>query len=180
MLIVQRIKNGLPLPAAANEPCLLQDAQLVGDGGLGHVQEFCNVAHAHLRLEQHVQNAYPGGVPEHLEQLRKVVQPLLVRHLRLHTIQDLRVGAHLLADLRILSSGHTVLLKHMNICSYVSIDQRPSSVNISNKKNAAVSPRRQLVKKSFDKLISLSAKAGRSRFFRPEAVLCTARGRKNC
>ena len=43
-----------------------------------------DIADAHLRLEQHVQNLDPGGIPKHFENLRQIAQFILIRHLLIH------------------------------------------------------------------------------------------------
>ena len=62
MGVRQRIENGLPLPAAGDQPGLLEDAQLVGDGRLGHFQLLCDVPHALLLMEQDEDDADTGGI----------------------------------------------------------------------------------------------------------------------
>ena len=48
VLIVQRIVDALPCPAIFHHAGLFQDPQLVGDGGLGHVEDTGQIADAKL------------------------------------------------------------------------------------------------------------------------------------
>ena len=53
-----------------------RQARLVGDGGLGHAQGFGDVAHAKPLAVQGLQDAHPGGVRKHLEQLGELIHLL--------------------------------------------------------------------------------------------------------
>ena len=89
MVVGKGIKHGLPLPAGFDQPGVFQRPQLVGDGGLGHAQKLRNVAHAYLRLKQDVQNPNPGGITENPEQLRQIVQGVLVRQILLDFLDNM-------------------------------------------------------------------------------------------
>ena len=66
MVIIQGIKHGLALPAELHQLIVLQNAELVAHGALGHAQKTGDVIHAQLRGKQHIQYLDAGGVPEHL------------------------------------------------------------------------------------------------------------------
>ena len=51
MAVGQGIKHRLTLPAALYQPVLLQNPQLVGYGGLVHIEQLRDIADAHLRLK---------------------------------------------------------------------------------------------------------------------------------
>ena len=84
MVIRQRIKHGLAVAPRLNQPRLLQHAQLVRYGGLCHAQQLREVAHAHLRCQQHEQDTHARPVAEHLEQICQPQQRFLLRQLVLH------------------------------------------------------------------------------------------------
>ena len=71
MLIRQRIQDIFAVPAEFDQVHLLEKPQLVGDGRLGHAQQLRNVAHAHLRLKQHIENADARRIAEYLEKFYK-------------------------------------------------------------------------------------------------------------
>ena len=56
-------------PARFHEPHAAQQAQLMGDRGLGESQEAGEVADRHLGPGEGVENAHARGVAEHLEGL---------------------------------------------------------------------------------------------------------------
>ena len=91
----------------------------MGNGGLGHAQQRRDVAHAHLRLKKHVQNADAGGIAENAEQFRQVVQGVLAGHFLLDLFHDLVMGVHEFAALYIVSVLHVALLsfEYLFICS---------------------------------------------------------------
>lgn len=81
MSVCQRIKNRLPFSPAFYQFALFQDTKLMRYRRLRHIERLRQVADAHLRLKQNKQYPDSGGIPEHLEQLRQVIQRFLLRHL---------------------------------------------------------------------------------------------------
>ena len=67
MIIGKRVVDGFAITAKFYQCGLLENPQLVRYGGLVHIKQLRDIADAHLRLEQHVQNLDPGGIPKHLE-----------------------------------------------------------------------------------------------------------------
>ena len=51
MVVCKGIENGFPLSAAFYQFILLQDAKLMGNGRLGHVQYLCKITYTDLCLE---------------------------------------------------------------------------------------------------------------------------------
>ena len=76
VVIRQGIKNGLPFPPGLYQPGIFQGTELVGNGGLGHTQELGNIAHAHLRFKQRIQNAHARRIPEDFEQLKSTIREI--------------------------------------------------------------------------------------------------------
>ena len=102
MIVGQGVENGLAVLPGLDQPVCLEDAQLVGDGGLGQAQQLGDVAHAQLRFEQGVQDLDAGGVAEDLEQLGQIVQLLVVGHFPEHLLHGLLVNAQEAAALHVL------------------------------------------------------------------------------
>ena len=89
VIVVQRIKNGLALPAGADQLGVLEGAQLMADGALGHAKQFAEVADAQLAFEQGVEDADAGGIAKHPEQIGQVKEPVVVGH---QTVDFLQIG----------------------------------------------------------------------------------------
>ena len=51
MVVRKGIENGFPFSAAFYQFVLLQDAELMGNGRLGHVQHLCKITYSDLCLE---------------------------------------------------------------------------------------------------------------------------------
>ena len=51
MVVCKGIENGFPFSAAFYQFVLLQDAELMGNGRLGHVQYLCKITYSDLCLE---------------------------------------------------------------------------------------------------------------------------------
>ena len=88
MIVRQEIIDGLALPAVADEIGVLENTELVGNGRLRHPQKLRNRAHAHLRLEQRVENLHPRGVGKNLEQVAQIAQQFVGGKLMAHTQQE--------------------------------------------------------------------------------------------
>ena len=82
----------------------------MGDGGLGESQQHGDVADAHLRLKQHVEDTDAGGIAEDAKQLRQVVEGVLAGHLLLHFFHDVLMGVNEVAALHGIAVFHTYLL----------------------------------------------------------------------
>ena len=52
MVICQGIKDGFSLSSVLYELVLLKDAQLMGHCGLGHIQDFCQIADTDFGFKQ--------------------------------------------------------------------------------------------------------------------------------
>ena len=111
VIVSQGVENGLTLPAGLHQTHIFQCPQLVGNGGLGHIQQLGDVAHAHLFLKQHIENADPGGVSENAEQFRQIVQGILPRHLLTHTIYNALVDVDKVAAFHVIAILHEYLHK---------------------------------------------------------------------
>ena len=114
MVVIQAIKNSLTFPAKLHQLVVFQNAKLVAHGTLGHAQEPCNVIHAQLRAEQHIEYLDPGGVAKHLVKLRQIIQIVLVGHLLAHGLHAALVQTQELLVLALFHLFHIFLLK----CSY--------------------------------------------------------------
>ena len=110
MVVGQGVEHGLPLPAGLDQADVFQRPELVRDGGLGHPQQGGDVAHAHLRGEEGVQDADPSGVPKDPEQLRQVIEGILVRQGLGHLAENVLVGLGLLTAVHRDAVGHRRLL----------------------------------------------------------------------
>ena len=106
VVVRQGVEHGLALPAGLHQPDVFQGPELVGDGRLGEAQQRRDVADAHLRLEEHVQDADPGGVPEDAEQLRQVVEGVLPRQLPPDLFHHVLVGVDEITALHIVAVLH--------------------------------------------------------------------------
>ena len=78
MVIRQRIEYRPAVTAELDELCLLQNPELVRDGGHAHIQKRCNIAYAHFAFKKHIKYLYSCAVSENLVKLRKVIKQLLV------------------------------------------------------------------------------------------------------
>lgn len=72
MVIIKRVKD-LPTGLSGTEQAHVpQASQLVRYGGFGHVEAISQRIDAHLTFNQKADNAYPAGVAEGAEELRKL------------------------------------------------------------------------------------------------------------
>ena len=78
MRVRKRIERLLAVAAALDELRRLEHAKLVRDRGLVHIQRLRNVAHAHLATLQQRQDLDAREVAEKLEQIRQIVERLVV------------------------------------------------------------------------------------------------------
>ena len=67
VVVVKAVVNFFAYAFVAYQFCLAQYAQLMADGGLGHVENGTNVAHAQFRFGKRGQNAYTRAVTENFE-----------------------------------------------------------------------------------------------------------------
>ena len=80
MTICKRVEHRFSFSSALYQLILLQNAKLVGNCGLCHVQCFCQVADAYLCLKQDKQNLDPRGITKYLEKLCQIVKLCFIRH----------------------------------------------------------------------------------------------------
>lgn len=125
MSVGQGVEDGFAFPAAFDQLALLQTPQLVGDGRLAHAQQLRDIAHAHFRLKQDIQDPDAGGVAKDLEQLSQVVQDVLVGHLLVDLFYDILVDAQVLAQFGFVAVRQKCSLLHLNDCSNVIIIALP-------------------------------------------------------
>ena len=69
MVIIQVVVHQPPAPFALHQPPFAQRAQLVGDGGLFHAQQGCEVVDTQVGMQQGGDDAHAGGVGQRLKQI---------------------------------------------------------------------------------------------------------------
>ena len=99
VVVGERIKHRLTRAARAHELVPFQNRQLMRHGGVRHRQRGGEVAHAHLRFKQNEQYANARRVAEYFEQLREVVERVLVGQLFVDDAQEVVVYLRRLAAL---------------------------------------------------------------------------------
>lgn len=67
--------------------------------------------HAHLGLKEDVQDLDAGGISKDLEELRQIVEDLLVGHIRVHLFHDLLMDVEVRALLQLLLFRHKLTSK---------------------------------------------------------------------
>ena len=80
VIVRKRVQHGFSVSAAADQPGMAQDPQLMRDRGLRHTKHVCNVRDRSFSSRQRVQDPASGAVPENLEKLRKITERVLVGH----------------------------------------------------------------------------------------------------
>ena len=108
--IVERVEHGLSASARLDQLGLLQNAELVGNGGLSQVQKARDIANAKLRLSERVKNADPRGIPEHLEKFGKVKKNFFLGHFSQNVLHHVLVYAEKFAFFKISFVVHSLLL----------------------------------------------------------------------
>ena len=78
MGVQQGIINGFSVPAVFDQAALFQDAELMGNGALGHAQFRCNVINAFFFVHQGVHDLKPGGGSEYFKQFCKLFKFVLI------------------------------------------------------------------------------------------------------
>ena len=86
MVVGQGVVHRFALPAELDQLAVFQHPQLVRHSGLGDLHQFGDVAHAQFRLQQSVQDFYPGAVAEDFEQLRQIVELRIGGQARSHPL----------------------------------------------------------------------------------------------
>ena len=71
MSVRQGIEDRLAFPPVRHQLHLLQHTELVGNGGLGHVQGLRQIADTHFAPEQDAQDADSRKISEHLVKIRQ-------------------------------------------------------------------------------------------------------------
>ena len=79
-----------------------------------HIQQLRNVAYAHFRFKQNIQNLNAGTVSENLVQFGQIIKQLLVRHLFVHLPDQPFMNV---AVLTMWHLCHTITSFHLNNCS---------------------------------------------------------------
>jgi hypothetical protein len=72
VLVFERVKNLPSFFARADEAHLAQSAQLMGYGGLGHIESFGQGADTHLAFDEQGDNPHAAGVAEGAEKFSKL------------------------------------------------------------------------------------------------------------
>ena len=80
MVVVQRVVDGLAIPAEPHQLGVLQHPQLVADGGLAQPDLGVNVLYAQLLVVEGLEDLVPGRIAEPSEQFRQLLQDLIVGH----------------------------------------------------------------------------------------------------
>jgi len=78
VVVVEGVEDQLSGAALANEPRVAQEAELVGDGGLGDAEEVGDVADTELGAGEGVEDADASGVTEDLECVGEGVDKLAI------------------------------------------------------------------------------------------------------
>ena len=129
MVVGQRIINGLSGAAALDQLCLLDDAQLMGNGRLADSENFCNVTDADLRLKEYIKDLDQRGIPKYLEELRPIQQFILRRHMPDNLLHKLIMRTLHVTALVIILIDHFITNFHMFICSYINDNTFSAVVN---------------------------------------------------
>jgi hypothetical protein len=79
MLIRQMVEDLFSVPPGRNQLGGLQDFQLMRNRRRRHAKGFGDLSYAVLIVIENKQYSYPGRIPEHLEQLRKIRHFIFVR-----------------------------------------------------------------------------------------------------
>lgn len=81
MIVGKGVINVFTRLAIGDQITLAQNLQLVRHGGFGHTKQICNVADAHRFAVYGKKYTDAGGVTKDLEEVREVVESILVGHL---------------------------------------------------------------------------------------------------
>jgi len=101
VVVRQEIDHGFSFSSALYQSGLLEDLQLVGYRGLGHIQGLCQIADTDLRLKKSEEDPDPGGIPEDLEELRKIIELVFRGHLMKNIFYPVLMNFHAFADVYI-------------------------------------------------------------------------------
>ena len=110
VVIVERIEHGLSAAARLDQLGLLQNAKLVGNGGLRQIKKARDITNAKLRLSERIKNADPRGISEHLEKFRKVKKNFFLGHFSQNVLHHVLVYAEKFAFFKISFVVHSLLL----------------------------------------------------------------------
>ena len=80
MLVRQMVEDLFSVPPGRNQLGGFQNLQLMGNRRRRHAQGFGDFSYAVLIVIENKQYSYPGRIPEHLEQLRKIKQLVFIRN----------------------------------------------------------------------------------------------------
>ena len=81
VVIGQGVVNVLTRLAIGDKVALSEDFQLVGHGRFCHAKQVCNIANAHRLAINGEEYADTCGITENLEEVREIVENILIRHL---------------------------------------------------------------------------------------------------
>ena len=81
VVICQGVVNVFTRLAIGDKVALSEDFQLVGHGRFCHTKQACNIANAHRLSVNGKEYADTCGITENLEEVREIVENILIRHL---------------------------------------------------------------------------------------------------
>src|SRR5690606_13948571 len=84
VIVVQGVVHYPSFPAKPHQFSLLQHPQLVGNGRLGQPQQVGQVAHAHFRLEEGVEDADPCGIAKDFKEFSELKEVFFRGHALAH------------------------------------------------------------------------------------------------
>src|SRR5688572_1827980 len=73
VLVVERVVNHPPVPAGADDARVAEQPELVRDGGLGDIELRRERGHAQFVARERLEDADPGGIAQHAEDLGQAV-----------------------------------------------------------------------------------------------------------
>ena len=79
MTICKRVEHRFSFSSALYQLILLQNAKLMRNSGLCHIQSLGKIAHAYLCLKKHKQNADSCGIAKYLKKLCKIIELIFLR-----------------------------------------------------------------------------------------------------
>ena len=101
MLVCKGVIDHPSVLAVLDQLCLLEDAQLVRNGGFGHAQKDGDIANAHFRAEQGAKDLDPRGIAEHLKDIRQIKERIIIGHMLPHIVYDLFMNGIAIAPVNI-------------------------------------------------------------------------------
>ena len=128
MSVRQGIEYRLAFPPVRHQLHLLQHTELVGNGGLGHVQGLRQIADTHLAAEQDAQDADPRKISEYLVKIRQRLQLLPIRHMLPDILHNVFMNMYKVTMLHFyLIHSCNLLYKFLLYVKYAGGSSRPNS-----------------------------------------------------